>query len=240
MIYCLRNTVGCIVLLCLAFSPALNAQSVRLLGLMPEINLRTNISDKINLRTGIESREILSVRSQGESTGYHHDLVDLTALLFFKTAANSTVSGGYTLRIRDGTIRHRTIQQFTIVSYGEGFRIGHRVATDQTFGNNIPTLLRLRYRATGEIPLNGTRIDPGEFYTKISAEALWLTTKDISELELRFSPVLGFEINKNQGFELGLDYRLKGVTLSGNIHEYWVSLVYFAPLNFGGKGNGGG
>jgi len=226
-------------LLFFAFCPALNAQSVRLLGLMPEINFRSNISDKLTLRTGIESREILSIHRQGESSGYSHSLVDITALLFFRSTANSTVSGGYTLRIRNGITLHRSIQQFTIVSHGEGFRVGHRVSFDQTFAQDLPALLRWRYRATGELPLNGARIDPREFYAKISAEALWLTSKDLSELELRFSPVLGFEINKDQGIELGLDYRLKEITEIGNIHEFWLSMVYFAPLNFGSKNKGG-
>lgn len=206
---------------------------------MPEINVRSKISEKLNLRTGIESREILSIRRHGESFGYNHDLLDITALLFFKYTANSTVSGGYTLRIRNGKMLHRTIQQFTIVSYGDGFRIGHRVAFDQTIANDRSVLLRWRYRATGELPLSGTRIDPGEFYAKISAESLWLTSKALSELELRISPVLGFEINKNRGIELGLDYRLKGITQIENIHEFWLSMVYFAPLNIGSKNKGG-
>lgn len=202
---------------------------------MPEINVRSEISNRLNLRTGIESREIFSIHRQEGSSGYTHDLVDISTLLSYKTTANTTLGGGYTLRIRNNATLHRITQQFTIVTYLEGFRIGHRLAFDQTFGADRPALFRWRYRATGELPLNGTRIDPGEFYTKLSTELLWLTSKDVSELELRFGPVLGFEINENHGIEFGLDYRNKGLTIDINTHEFWLSLVYFAPLNFGGN-----
>ena len=198
---------------------------------MPEINFRSDLSDRLSLRTGVESREIFTVRRDGESSGFQHGLVDISALMVFKSTANTAASGGYLLRIRNGQTVHRLIQQFTVISYGNGFRVGHRFASDQTFGSDRPTLFRWRYRATGEVPLSGTRVDAGEFYAKLSAETLWLTNQDISELELRFSPVLGFEINRNQGFEFGLDYRMKGVARTTKAHEFWVTAIYFAPLN---------
>ena len=65
---------------------------------------------------------------------------------------------------------HRFIQQYTIPRKLSGWRFAQRFASDQTITENSETEIRLRYRLTGEFPLNGQTVDTNELYVKINHE----------------------------------------------------------------------
>lgn len=71
--------------------------------------------------------------------------------------------------------KNRAIQQISFSKKYPCFRIAHRIMTDQTFENNEKnenTELRLHYRISSEIPLEGQSIDVKKFYVKTNNEYL--------------------------------------------------------------------
>ena len=207
------------------------------LGIMPEVNLTTSISERLKWRTSLESR--FQVFEQGDdfiAWGFEAQLADFTNLILWQSGANTSIGGGYLVRIRDEFTQHRTIQQFRLTIPLSGSRLGHRLVTDQTYSKNDPTRWRVRYRITWEKPLNGQRVDEGEWYLKLANEYLYLTQDGSSDWEIRISPVMGYEIGRGKGFEAGIDARLKRLATNSET-EAWLTLTYFAPLRFSKSGH---
>lgn len=102
--------------------------------------------------------------------------------------------------------------------------MAHRFALDQTESQNAPTKFRIRYRATLELPLSGTSIDPKEWYLKINNEYLNSFQNKEQSLEMRVVPLVGYKFSEKSKLETGVDYR-RNDFLSDDPHPtYWVSL----------------
>ncbi|TPN85119.1 DUF2490 domain-containing protein [Aquimarina algicola] len=196
-------------------------------GLLPEITFSTKISDRFKLIHAVESRQIITDNTKENSFNYDYILTDFTTLLSTKVGASGVLNLGYLFRVEEDQIIHRSIQQYNIVQLLRRGRIGHRVATDQTFTNNEAPEFRLRYRITLEKPLTGDEIDPKEFYIKLGNEYLTSFQQDETDLEIRILPFLGYEINKKSKIEIGPDYRISGFSESGSSHKLWLSIGWF-------------
>ena len=198
---------------------------------MPEVNIIIPLSDRVKLRTTMESRELLfDDGREGGQWVFDHLLTDFSAIAAVKVGAAGALNGGYLLRIREGKVFHRLIQRYRFVTDFANIRLGHRFGIDQTFNGDGFFEFRTRYRINLEKALNGERIDPGEFYFKIGAEALWEIFEGRSEIETRLTPILGFEISPGQGFEGGIDYRV-AITLEEPVQVVWLTLTYFKTLS---------
>jgi hypothetical protein len=199
-------------------------------GLLPRINLSIELAKGLKLNNSIESRQVF-LRSLEEDIKYDLILTDLAAVLSFKTSVNTAFNGGYQLRLLNKHTLHRFIQQFNIISIKESVRLAHRIGTDQTFGKDVPMEFRTRYRLTLEIPLNGTRIDPGEFYFKMGNEILWAIQRDQSDIEVRITPMIGYLFPKSNKLEAGIDYRFNEFVESAIDHDFWISITWFQTIN---------
>ena len=103
---------------------------------------------------------------------------------------------------------HRFMQQLTMVQQFNAFRMAHRIAVDETFGeaNSLP--LRMRYRIGAEFPLNGLFVDSNEFYFKVNHEYLNKFSESDYDLGLCFVPALGYLITNTNKVEIAFDYRV--------------------------------
>ncbi len=144
-----------------------------------------------------------------------------------KTGLNNALAGGYLVRLRENQTFHRFIQQYTIVRRYETFRMAHRFSSDQTFTSDNPWELRIRYRITAEIPLNGQSVDPGEYYLKLNNEYLNSWQESEHDLEIRMVPLTGFVFNDSNKLEFGLDYRLSSFIDGNSRHSFWFNLGWF-------------
>lgn len=201
-------------------------------GFLPSINLGKDLGKDYSIHFNAESR-IRMITGEAESAWVADPeiaLTDLSLTLARKTGLNNSLSGGYLLRLRGGGQYHRTIQQFTVVKRYDGFRLAHRFRSDQTFHKTIPAEIRLRYRISAEIPLNGQSVDPNEWYLKMNTEFLNSLQDKTYTPELRIVPFLGYEFTDNHKFELGLDYRLSSFFDSSSRHSLWVNLGWFVKL----------
>lgn len=205
------------------------AQDTYLVGTLPFLNLNKGISGdwSINLKTESRLRYIQGEFSGNAVSDAHYLLTDFGLTTSRKTGLNNALAGGYLLRIREGQLFHRFIQQFTMVKRYDTFRMAHRLSSNQTLNSDEPWELRLRYRITAEIPLSGQSVDPGEFYLKLNNEYLNSWQKNDPRLEIRIVPLSGFVFRGNNKLEFGLDYRLSSFIDGGSRNSFWLNIGWY-------------
>lgn len=197
-------------------------------GLLPRVTLSSKLNDKLKLVTTLESRQLLIDDSKSD---YQYVLTDFTNLLSYKLSVKNTLNMGYTLRVREQQGIHRFIQQFNHIQTLGQQRLGHRFGIDQTFGAGEEFTFRGRYRLSFEKALQGTQIDPREFYVKLSNEYLGAFSKSENELEIRIGSFLGYEISEINRLEVGLDYRLGDLSRNRSSSNFWLGIAYFTSIN---------
>ena len=201
-------------------------------GLLPSINLNKKLEKGWRLNFRVESRQELRAGEFREEPPFKYDyvLTDYSLISSKKLGLNANLAAGYLLRFRDGEQVHRSIQQYVITRRLAGFRLAHRIATDQTFFRDSGPELRLRYRLTSEFALSGQAVDRKEAYVKINQEVLNSLQEGEYDLELRLVPLLGFQFNDRNKLEAGVDYRINSYLESAPSHRFWLSLNWFLVL----------
>lgn len=209
------------------------SQSTYLVGTLPGLNFNKGLEKNWALNFKWESRQIFR-QGEFDSTpdkNISFVLSDISAIIAKKVGFNSRLGGGYLLRIRKSGLYHRLIQQYTIVSILDQFRLAHRFSTDQTFSSEDANTFRLRYRITAEIPLNGQSVNAGEFYTKINNEYLNSWQDNNYDFELRIVPVLGFNFSDVNKLEIGPDYRVNSFLKGDARNSFWFTINWFLKID---------
>ncbi len=208
------------------------AQPEYRVGALPAVNLNIKLKRNWSINSRIESRQQFESGIHGVESIREYDylLTDVSLQVARKVGLNGRVGGGYLLRFGSGELAHRFIQQYAFVQKKSGYRLAHRVMTDQTISNLEDLELRFRYRLTLEVPFNGEAVDPGEFYFKVSNEFVNSLQTNIYDLENRFVPLIGYETRKKFKIETGLDYRVDGFFNQSTRHSYWYSLNFFFEI----------
>lgn len=221
-----------ILLVLIQFKNPVFAQSTFQFGGLPSLNLNIKLKNDWSLNSKIESRQLFR---SGELNGnvnkdYEYILTDFSLIAAKKVGLNSRVAGGYLIRVRDGELFHRFIQQYIIVQKLSGFRLAHRFSSDQTFSKSEKPEIRIRYRITSEIPLNGESVDPGEFYLKVNNEYLNSLQASEYDLEIRVVPLLGYDITDDFKIETGLDYRVNSFIHNNTRQSFGIALNFFVDI----------
>lgn len=193
-------------------------------GLLPRMNLSSQITGQSQVVFGAESR------FQSSNNAFDHALTDLKILFSQRVGLRSKVNAGYLIRFRDGVIFHRLIQQYGTVRKLNQSRISHRIASDQTFSSATDPIFRLRYRAVWEIPLSGDKINWKELYFKTGGEILGIFQPGSADMEIRILPAVGYELNSNNKLEMGLDYRMSKLLANRVENKLWASLTWYFIL----------
>ena len=198
-------------------------------GLLPSLNINKKLPSDWSLNLRLESRQQL-LNSEEGGWGYEYLLSDIALAGAKKIGGNTTVAGGYLMRVRPGANAHRLFQQITWVRRYTGITLGHRLSTDQTFGEGEASTWRLRYRLASEIPLSGQTLDAGELFLRLGNEYLNALEAGQYDLEVRGLLFLGYALGSNSKLELGLDYRLDGFVGGEPENVFWTGLNYFISL----------
>ena len=225
-----KHLIFVLILMQLPFS--VSAQSTYQFGALPSLNLNKKLKNDWSLNTKLESRQLFQ---RGEINGttdkeYNYVLTDLSLIAAKKVGLNSRIAGGYLIRFEEGEIFHRLIQQYVIVQKMSGWRLAHRMMSDQTFSKIEKPEVRFRYRITSEIPLNGESVDSGEFYLKLNNEYINSFQAKEYDLEIRLIPLLGYDITDNFKIESGLDYRVNSFLNNSTRHSYWMTFNLFIEI----------
>lgn len=200
-------------------------------GTMPAINLNTNLKKRYGLNFKWESRQFIKEENKSwDELGYRYKLSDLSLMFSKNVGLNNALAAGYLLRIEQGNIIHRATQQYTVVDRFNLYRLAHRFRTDQTFGKTEDFEFRLRYRLTLEFALNGTHVDPKEFYLKLNNEYLNAFQSDFYDLEIRLVPQLGHAFTDENKIEFGFDYRIDSFLDSAPTHVIWLNFNWYLKI----------
>lgn len=203
------------------------AQQYNQVGLLPSFNINKKMPKDWSLNFKTEMRQ--SIYKSGEYE-YEYLLSDLALAVGKKTKLNSNMAFGYLFRITETAIIHRVFQQFTLVKRYSNFRIAHRFASDQTFTGIEFDEFRLRYRLSSEIPLNGSSLDPKEFFLKLNNEYVYAIPAAHPDIELRLLSFLGYSASKDAKIELGLDYRLDSFIGEPSRQRLWFALNFYQSI----------
>jgi hypothetical protein len=220
------------VLVLLLFHCDIYSQSTYQFGALPSLNLNRKLENDWSLNAKLESRQLFrrGVINGNAEKEYEYILTDFSLIAAKKVGLNSRIAAGYLIRFEDAEVFHRFIQQYVIIQKMSGYRLAHRLLSDQTFSGVEKPEIRLRYRITAEIPLNGESVDPGEFYLKLNNEYINSFQAMDYDLEIRLIPLLGFDITENYKIESGLDYRVNSFLNNKTRHSYWMTFNLFIDI----------
>ncbi|HKK09823.1 MAG TPA: DUF2490 domain-containing protein [Bacteroidales bacterium] len=201
-------------------------------GLMPKININKKISDVWKTNLKLENQLMVS---QG-TTGFFKDSdadfkrTDAQFSATRKLNYKSSLTGGYMLRMDEKKPAHRLSLFYSAARKLRTLSLSHRFGVENTFKTGDNNEIRLRYRLSTAIPLNGTSIDANESYVKLSNEYVGTDEGGNRALEVRALAALGHEIGSRQKAELGLDYRRSEIGTNANVQTLWVYLGWYFKL----------
>jgi hypothetical protein len=211
---------------------ATSAQQEVILGFLPEISVTHKFSNAWKFAGKVEQMHV-GWRQFGDSdlrSDYSYLRTDISATITYQIDPLISLGGGYLLRLTHGGSAHRTIQQLGIVTLGDNFRLGHRIRMDQTFAAGEDVEFRLRYRLSGELPLEGLSINAREWYAVGAIEQLAGLQSGIVDWEQRLSVGLGHNFNIAHKLELGINYRLDRFINNDGRHRIWWTMSYYVNL----------
>lgn len=152
--------------------------------------------------------------------------------LAYSLTPRAKIGGGYYYRwstpLLDGyQYEHRFLQQVGFINYIGDRRIAHRVRTEQRVRSSSYQN-RIRYRISYDFPLEGERLDPGEKYMILSNEMMTAFNRNSGDAENRFEIGLGWFFNRQQKFEVGLQYRTQDIFSGDGIsHLFLVGTSFY-------------
>ena len=201
-------------------------------GTLPQINVNFSLPKKFRLNTKLESRQLFAERklNEADQNRFRYERTDLALVLTKKTSLNSTLGGGYLIRLEDHQFVHRFIQQANLVNDLDLITVAHRFVVDETFRQTEPLEVRVRYRLSLEKALNGRQIDPNEMYVKFNNEYLGIWASNRTDLEIRGSLALGYNAVNETKIELGFEYRVNEFDQPRQAHQYWATVSWFITI----------
>ena len=208
---------------CSAFQLSSQAQDAYQVGTISGINISQKLEKNWKINCSIDSRliGIQSYFQQNDDWDWDYRLTDITTVASKKIQSGQKFGFGYLLRLKEGEVNHRLIQQYTIVQSLNSAKLAHRFVADQTFLEEEPMKWRVRYRISTELPFSGQQVDSREFYFKGSNEYLNIMQASDHDLEVRFVPLFGYMLSENLKVEWGLDYRIKNFLYASPKHTFW-------------------
>jgi hypothetical protein len=178
-------------------------------AISPDLSFNIKLNDRYSINSKIES--FLFFYDIGQSPDQWQNYYDGTDIQVFITRRLNPfqrVALGYQLGTEPASnFSHRFIQQFSWVNRPGNLVLGHRLRSDQTLEQEAPLRIRLRYRTSLEIPLQGQALDPGEFFILTSAEAIGSTQQTKNDLETRFVLQGGYLVKAGNKLHWGIDFR---------------------------------
>lgn len=208
------------------------AQGSYQLGTLPSVNLNKKLKNDWSLNLKVETRQIYQTGAfSGDfERGFNYQLSDFTFVGARKIGFYGRVGGGYLLRFREGEVVHRINQQYNFTRQYNRLKLSHRIMTDQTFFRYQGPDVRLRYRLSSQMPLNGSSLDQRECYVKVNHEYVNNVQEGDYNLEVRLIPMLGYVINTQNKVEVGVDYRLNAVVTDEINHRFWMAVNWYLEL----------
>ncbi|TLX71689.1 DUF2490 domain-containing protein [Labilibacter sediminis] len=191
-------------------------------GFMPTVNMSFDSKKDWSYKVKFETRNKFD-------NGIDCSLIDLSFITSKKIGLKNKLSAGYSYLVSNENDAHRFIQQFSMIKQYRKYIMAYRLASDQTITNRN-FALRCRMKISTLIPFKGVSVDTGEFYLKASNEYLNKFYQKYYQLEFRLSPLLGYQISKQNKIELGIDHRIKSFLKANSQSNYWLKVNWYIKI----------
>jgi hypothetical protein len=210
---------------------SLNAQTEQSLGLLPQVTLSRSITEQWSVAFQLESMQRThQALEDGLSSDYLYIRTDITPIISYRMNTGVSLATGYMHRFVNGKDVHRTLQQYAWVQRKEGYRMAHRLRSDQTFRKGDSPIFRMRYRLSFDVPLEGMSQNIGEFYLVPAIEQLLILQSDMLDGETRLLLRLGRNLSASTKLEIGMDHRFDGYIVEEERHRTWMTAGLFFKI----------
>ncbi len=223
---------GC---LFVTFLPSLPAQENLSYGVIPTFLLSGPLGDRLQYSLSLDT-EVNAIPEPGPENGRKTVWrnFDLEAALSYDLNPNLNLAAGLQYRVSAPEApprgaEWRPWQQLTLISRPRKFRLRHRFRLEERFVDapGDPTAFnlrfRLRYRFSADFPLQGERLDPGEFYLNLSTELLTTASFDDGFFlwQNRNYAGLGYQFSPAHRLEAAPEWRIG----KAREQDFWQNLL---------------
>ncbi len=200
--------------LCLAGFSFSFAQGVETLW-SPELSFTWKYSNRWTFN-GKANPRLFLYNNQNESyipTDPLMERSEFQLLASYALFSNSSIGGGYLLGLRtmpDTSVintEHKIMAQYTFSFFLGAARIGNRPRIAYRYFTRDVNEVRLSYKLSYDIPLNGRQVNPKEAYFVVSNEFLGAFAQKSFSPENRFYAAIGWQLSSKNKLELGAEYR---------------------------------
>jgi len=197
-----------------------------------EIDVNAKLSETISLNVGTAYRNEISEGLTNTSYEYQSEHLQFSTNVSTIVGFYGKISGGVMYRFNtvessDFENELRLSQQY---SYGKRFnaiRVVHRLQLDERIRTSS-TIWRARYRFSGDLPLNGLKLDKGELYLVISTESLLsVSSESAPEWDQRFTVALGNQLTDKIKIQLDTEYRIEDYYAANSKRIFVVTGVIY-------------
>lgn len=218
-----------------------NVYGQPIVGVQPSVLLGGPLQNDFTYHLLFQSEAILS-EQLNQGTPVNREIItnDFAGSLAYQFRPEIQFSATFLFRLRDpytdGGNELRPQQIVVLTQQGRKIRIRHRFRLEQrwiksTRESTRPDFdFRLRYRLSTDLPLNGERLDVGEWYLNINSEVLLTPTQIdwVRRWDYRIYNGIGYQMTASQRIEPGIELRTRE-DISGhrqnrmNFRLTWIS-----------------
>lgn len=197
-----------------------------------ELALNTKFNPRWKLNVGIANRNLIVEDLANEPFAFNGRHIQIEINSGYEIGFYSTLGGGVmyrfnTLQGKEAQNELRFTQQYSIAKKYNSVRIVHRFKTDQRLFEDA-TEHRFRYRLSTDFPLQGLRLDKGEFYVIGSSEIVFNTGNTIAPMwDQRFVGALGNQVSKSLKAQIDIEYRFEDWTQNRNSRWFIVTGIIY-------------
>jgi len=219
------------------------AQDELALGYLPTFQFDGQLSERLEYFFQSGSEMILQEQLDGQFQSNPNILsIDIVPGIAFDWGTNWNIAAAFLARRRNpfsgsAGSELRPWQQVTHISRVGKYRLRNRFRAEQRFvqrqqGDDFRLDHRLRYRLSVDFPLSGERLDDKEFYLNTSLEWLLTVTRERFFFygNKRATGNLGYQFNKKNRLETGLELRSQKLNEAGDVRQTWFLRTTYVIL----------
>lgn len=208
-------------------SKAQNYPSVRW---EPTLSFSKKIDTRWSYNFTLRARQRITEYGAGESN-FSTDRWDAIAAGTYTLFGGRKLGLSYLFRTFDpfeaeSGFEHRLTQQFAFITNFGGYRIGNKFLIEQRI-RTVGYITRLRYGISTDFPLQGEKLDAGEFYLFTGNELVYSFNRSSKQLENRFSLGIGKLLKNSQKFQLTFESRYNDLISNSTNHILQIKSVYY-------------
>lgn len=190
-------------------------------GILPELQLNYELSEKVELRKTIANRHLFFSGNFTEkpTLKYNFSLADFIFIGQYKFDDRHRIGVGYLFRLSNENFHHRTIQYYTYAFS----KFNNRIRTEQQFGNvSHIWWLRVRNRLRYQTSLNEER----QIRLLVSTELLTAFHEERVSMETRALIALRFAFKNSYRLTAGPEHRFSNLLDNTQKHVFWLYLSF--------------